>query len=134
MPLVKNIKPLRVAVGAGANTAGQWYDVVITTTEYLLKANTDYAVLGISCTAAVAGVAIYGSDTGNLRIALPGGTNNPYAAGGFVRLSEQTGKPCIPVINAANAGSTYASIISSAATGAASVVSIFLAQLSSNLS
>ena len=133
MPLVKNVKPLRVAVGVGANTAGQWYDLVITTTESLLKANTDYAVLGASCTAAVAAVGLYGADTGNLRIAVPGGTNNPYAAGAFVRLSELTGTACIPVINAANAGSTYASIISSAATGAASVVTLYLAQLSQNL-
>ena len=132
--LIRNIKPLRVAVGSGANTAGQWYDLVITTTENLLHANTDYAVLGISCTAAVAAVGIKGTDTGNLRVCAPGGTNNPYSAEYFARLSMQSGLACIPVINAANAGSTYISIISAAATGAASVVSVILAELSQNLS
>lgn len=130
---VRNIKPLRVAVGSGANTAGQWYDLVITTTENLLHANTDYAVLGISCTAAVAAVGVKGIDTGNLRVCATGGTNNPESADYFVRLSEESGLPTIPVINSANAGSTFVSLISSAATGAASVVSVILAELAHNL-
>jgi hypothetical protein len=132
--LVKSIKPLRVSVGSGANTAGQWYDLPITTTENLLHANTDYAVLGITCTAAVAAVGIKGTDTGNLRVCAPGGTNNPYAPEYFVRLANDSGMPTIPVINSANAGSTFISIISSAATGATSVVSVILAELTQPLS
>lgn len=131
--LVANIKPLRVAIGSGANTAGIWYDLVVTTTENLLRGNTDYAVLGITCTAAVAAVGIKGIDTGNLRVCATGGTNNPEGPDYFVRLSEESGLPCIPVINSANVGSTFVSLISSAATGAASVVSVILAELSSNL-
>jgi hypothetical protein len=130
---VKNIKPVTVNIGSGANTAGQWYDLVITTTENLLHANTDYAVLGITLNVAVAAVAVKGIDTGNLRVAVPGGTNNPFAADYFVRLSMATGLPCIPVINAANAGSTYVSIISSAATAAASNAQLILAELTQNL-
>jgi hypothetical protein len=130
---VDNIKPLRVAIGSGANTAGQWLDTVITTTENLLHANTDYAVLGISFTQPVACVAIKGIDTGNLRVAVTGGTNNPQGPEFFVRLSEESGLPCIPVINSANAGSTFVSLISSAATAAAGVVSVILAELSHNL-
>ena len=132
-PLIAQIKPLYVAVGSGANTAGAWYDLVWTTSENLLEANTDYAVLGITCTAAVAAVGFFGNDTSSLRIAAPGGTNNPYGARYFQRLSMETGLPTIPVVNAANIGSTYASIVSSAATGAASVISIMLAELSQNL-
>lgn len=131
---VANIKPVRVAVGAGANTAGIWYDVLITTTENLLIGNTDYAVLGIAFSQAVAMVAIKGAETGNLRIGAPGGTNNPFSPEYFVRLSDQSGLPCIPVINAANAGGIYASIVSSAATGAAGFVTLFLAELARNLS
>lgn len=132
--LVENVKPLRVSVGSGANTAGQWLDTVITTTENLLHANTDYAVLGISFTQPVACVAIKGIDTGNLRVAVPGGTNNPQGPEYFIRLSEESGFPCIPVINSANAGSTFVSIVSSAATAAAGVISVVLAELSHNLS
>lgn len=132
-PLINNIKPVYVAVGSGANTAGQWFDQVITTTENLLHANTDYAVLGIVLDVAVAGLAIKGADTGNLRCMVPGGANNPYGAAYFWRKSLETGLPLIPVINAANAGSTFFSVISSAATGAASTGQILLAELSNNL-
>lgn len=132
-PIIRNIKPLRVAIGSGANTAGQWYDLVATTTENLLRANTDYAVLGITCTAAVAAVGIKGLDTASLRVCAPGGANNPMGPEWFWRLSEESGLPTIPVINAANIGSTFVSLISSAATGAASVVSVMLAELAHNL-
>lgn len=132
-PLVTNIKPVYVAVGSGANTAGQWFDQVLTTTENLLRANTDYAVLGIILDVAVAAIGIKGADTGNLRCSVPGGANNPYGAGYFWRKSLETGLPLIPVINAANAGSTFVSIISSAATGAASTAQVILAQLTRNL-
>lgn len=130
---IKNIKPVIVNIASGANTAGQWFDTVITATENLLHANTDYAVLGLALDVAVAAVAVKGIDTGNLRVGAPGGTNNPYAADYFVRLSMATGLPCIPVINAANAGSTYVSIISSAATAAASHAQLILAELGQNL-
>lgn len=133
-PLVENLKPVLISIGSGANTAGQWYDLVITTTENLLHANTDYAVLGASLDVAVAALAVRGIDTGNLRCAVPGGVNNPYGPDYFVRLSQATGLPLIPVINAANAGSTFISIISSAATGAASSFTLYLAELGRNLS
>lgn len=134
VPLIENIKPVVVAIGSGANTAGIWFDAVITTTENLLHANTDYAVLGASLDVAVAAIAVKGIDTGNLRCAVPGGVNNPLAQDWFPRLSDVTGLPCIPVINAANAGSTFVSIISSAATAAASSLTLYLAELGRNLS
>lgn len=133
-PLIVNIKPLYVAIGSGANTAGQWYDLVITTTENLLKANTDYAVLGIVFDQAVAAIAVKGPDTGNLRCAVGGGSNNPYGAAYFWRKSLEAQLPLIPVINAANAGATFVSVMSSAATGAAGTAQLILAQLAHNLS
>ncbi len=133
-PLIENIKPVLVSIGSGANTAGQWLDTAITTTENLLHANTDYAVLGATLDVAVAALAVKGIDTGNLRVSAPGGTNNPYGPDWFVRMSQATGLACIPVINAANAGSTFVSIISSAATGAASSFTLYLAELTRNLS
>lgn len=133
-PLIKNIKPLVVTVGSGANTAGQWLDTVITTTENLLHANTDYAVLGIVVDTAVAAVAVKGIDTGNLRCAAPGVLNADVTSDWFVRLSLAAQLPLIPVINAANAGGTFVSIISSAATAAATDVQLILAELRQNLS
>ena len=131
--LIKNIKPLVVTIPSGANTAGQWYDALWTLTENLLHANTDYAVLGFTVDAAVAAIAVKGIDTGNLRVAGPGTLSNHLTIDWFVRLSEHTGMPCIPVVNSANAGGAYVSIISSAATAAACDVTLILAELSQNL-
>lgn len=133
-PIIKNIKPVRVTVGSGANTAGQWFDTVITATENLLHANTDYAVLGISFNQPVAAVAIKGIDTGNLRCSVPGGINNPFGPDYFLRSASELGLPLIPVINSANAGATFVSIISSAATGVAGVINLYLGELAHNLS
>lgn len=134
LPLIEEIKPVYVAIGSGANTAGQWLDTLLTTTENLLHANTDYAVLGITFDVAVAAIGIKGTDTGNLRVCVPGGTNNPFAADYFPRKALETQLPLVPVINSANAGSTYVSIISSAATAAAGTAQVMLAELSRNLS
>jgi len=132
--LVKNVKPVIVSIASGANTAGIWFDEAINADEDLLHANTDYAVLGITTDLGVAAIAIKGIDTGNLRVGVPGTTRGEVNAGYFVDLSMATGLPCIPVINSANAGSTFVSIISSAATGAILNAGVILAELSQNLS
>lgn len=126
---VANIKPHFVAIGSGANTANVWYDLVLSTTENLLKANTDYAVLGYTFEQAVACVGIKGGDTGNMRVCGPGSTDPLVTVEYFARLSEESGLPTIPVINSANIASTYVSLISSAATGAAGTIVLYLAQL-----
>jgi hypothetical protein len=130
---IDNIKPVLVSIGSGANTAGIWLDTFLTATENLLHANTDYAVLGATLDVAVACLAVKGVDTGNLRCGLPGGVNNPYGPDWFVRKSMETGLPLIPVINSANAPGTFVSIISSAATAAASSFTLYLAELAHNL-
>ena len=130
---VKSIKPMVVTIGSGANTAGIWLDTVATTTENILHANTDYAVLGITTDTAVACVAIKGIDTGNLRIGVPGNLNTILSQNWFIRLARETNLPVIPVINSANIGGIFVSIISSAATGAALDANVYLAELQHNL-
>lgn len=129
---VVDIKPVEVDCTANA-TPGQWTDAVITTTENLLKANTDYAVLGFVTDVNVGVVAIKGQDTGSLRIGSSGAQQSFYTRECFVTLAEQTGLPLIPVINAANANNTYVSVADAAASTAVKV-QVILAELASNLS
>lgn len=73
----------------------------------LLKANTDYALLGATLSAAALAIGITGPDTGNLRIGIPAEVAFPIIAEEwFIRLSRDAGIPLIPVLNSANKAGT----------------------------
>lgn len=126
--LIVYVKALEVDINTAA-TAGQWQDTVITTTENLLHANTDYAVLGYIVDVAVCLFGVKGVDTGNLRICGPGVLRSEVTCHYFAQLSDDTGLPTIPVINSANQGAIFASC-SAVATGAAIKGQLILGQLS----
>ncbi len=130
--LIANIKPLEIDCLASA-TPGQWNDTILTNTENLLRANTDYAVLGYVTDVAVTCVALKGQDTGNLRIGAPGATRTYDTSDYFIQWSNREGTPHIPVINAANAAGTFASVVDVGASTAVKV-QLILAELSQNLS
>jgi hypothetical protein len=96
-----------------------------------LHANTDYAVLGMWSSVATGIIAIKGIDTGNLRVGKGGGTAIFESSEYFIRISERSGLPCIPVINSANASGTYVSAISVASV-AADNVTLLLAECGTN--
>jgi hypothetical protein len=131
LPLISEVKPVEVDVAASA-TIGQWNDTLITVTENLLKANTDYAILGYSVDVACAVVAFKGQDTGNLRIGGPGTPLQDVSAEFFLDQSMQTGRPHVPVINAANVNNTFVSVADNAASTAVKV-QLILAELTQNL-
>lgn len=130
-PLIKNLKPVTVAVTSSA-TIGAWTDTVVTTTEDLLHANTDYAVLGFITNVALGYVAIKGQDTGNLRVGGPGSINVEDTSWWFWANSDFHSMPFIPVINSANKGSIFVSVVDSAASTAATIT-LLLAELTQNL-
>lgn len=124
---IDNIKPLAVAVTSSA-TVGQWSDTGITTTENLLHANTDYAVLGYMTNTALGVIGVKGQDTGNLRVCGAGAVNEYPTTQYFLQLSQETGRPHIPVINSANAGATFVSV-AAATVSVAATVELILAEL-----
>ena len=130
-PLIVHIKPVHVAVTASA-TIGNWSDTAINTTENLLEANTDYAVLGYGTSVALGLVGIKGIETANMRICGPGTTLFEDTANFFVEMDKRTGRPHIPVVNASNVGGIFASVADSAASTAADVT-IILAMLGQQL-
>jgi hypothetical protein len=128
--VIKNIKPIVVAIATGA--AGTWVDTVITTTEDLTHANTDYAVLGYVVDVATMVVGIKGTDTANFRVAGPGTTLAEDTSSYFVQRSVREGVPYIPVFNAANKASTFVSSFHHGATQNVNVT-LVCAELSQNL-
>jgi hypothetical protein len=129
--LIQYIKPVEVDVTNSA-TIGTWTDTVITTTENILKANRDYAVLGYVTDTACSVVGIKGSETGNLRICGPGTTLTEDTSNYFVDWSNREGTPHIPVVNSANAPSIFVSTADVVASSTPKV-QLVLALLSSNL-
>ena len=89
------------------------------------KANRDYALLGYTTSDSCTAVAISGSDTGNYLVGGPGTTNPHETREFFKRLSDESGKACIPVINAANKLSTAAYAVSDSAAATVHVGLIF---------
>ena len=105
---VKSIKPVLVTITTP--TAHVWTDTAINTTENLLHANTDYAVLGYEVDSATHLVAIKGQETSNLRVGASGQTNLYQTADTFVRLSDFHQTPHIPVFNSQNASNVFVSV------------------------
>ena len=121
--IIKNIKPITVAVTSSA-TIGTWVDTVITTTEDLTHANTDYAVLGFASSAALGYVAVKGPDTANLRTGGPGSVNVEDTANWFLDQARFHSLPLIPVFNSANKFSTFVSVVDQGASTAATITLI----------
>jgi len=100
-----------VATGAGGYTGSQ----AINTLQDQFKANREYAILGITIDVADdpnAAVRYVGPDWGNLGVGVPVGGDDPQQnAEWFLRLSRKSGKPTVPVFNAANKALTFISIL-----------------------
>ncbi len=98
------IVTIRNTISTG--TTGGWSGEEALDAEFdLLRANTDYAILGYTVSARCGAVRWRGTDFGNLGVGGPGwdGTEG-RTADWFVWLAQQSGLPTIPVFNSANAG------------------------------
>lgn len=74
----------------------------------LLRANTQYAIIGAKIGAVCQALTIRGPDTGNLRVAIPGLTSpDVETVNWFTQLSEWFGLPLIPTFNSANKTGTF---------------------------
>lgn len=91
----------------------------------LLKANTDYALVGYLCDTSVLSVGWRGPDTGNLRVGGPGINQAVETREWFIWNSERDNRPYIPVINSANKAGTTVDLVHNAAAATVIVQSIF---------
>jgi hypothetical protein len=99
---VEKLTTVQASIDTG--TAGGWSgSEPINAESDLLKANRDYAVLGIATTTAGNAIGITAPDWSNTRIAVPSPFDNAFDPRSyFILLSDWTGRPCIPVFNSAN--------------------------------
>lgn len=113
-----------------AGTAGIYGgSVPINSVTDLLKANTDYALLGYSIDVAAISVGWRCIDFGNLRIGGPATTKLIETRDYFWRKAMVSGDPWIPVFNSANKGNLFVDL-TCIATGSARRVFTYLAQIS----
>ena len=124
---ILHIMGCEVDVTSGA--IGQWGNGVAINANFdNFEAGALYALLGYTCNVPVHGIAITGKDTGNLKVGGPGIADADDTASYFVSLSEDAGRPLIPVIQANNKASTLLQAVDIAAATAVHV-SLILAQL-----
>lgn len=111
---LKQIVGMRLAITVGS-TAAYTGGRAINADVDLLQANQDYALLGMTSDLRVGAICLRGPDTGNLRVAVPGGADvqgsmRRYGYW-FVNLAKAYGLPLIPVINSANKGATQIDVV-----------------------
>jgi hypothetical protein len=129
LPRIVELVTNEVSISAAA-TLGDWSaGTALNATNDLLRANTDYAVLGYVCQNSVCAIALQGPDVGGLKAGGPGNSNVLETREWFKRLDFASDLPFIPIINSANKGGTLAFQCDSAA-GAANLVDFMLAELS----
>jgi hypothetical protein len=99
---IKTIMTVENTLALG--TAGGYSGEEAINSEFdLMKANTDYALLGYLVSAECAAIGWRGVDTGNLRVGGPGMVESKgLTAEWFVKQSRDFGVPLIPVFNSAN--------------------------------
>jgi hypothetical protein len=125
---LRNIIGQRIAMTIGS-TAGYNGARAINADTDLLKANTDYALLGATTDIETAAITVKGADTGNLRVAIPGENGLIHHCNyWFKRLAVAYGLPLIPLINSANKGGTQVEVVGDENGGTANVT-LWLAEL-----
>lgn len=126
----RGVNTLGLLVTPAAGTANDYgASEAINTDQATLKANTEYAILGATTDLPSTSLGIRGTDTGNLRVAMPLSWDNRRNAGWFVDLAVAYGLPLIPVFNSNNAGSTYTDLVSATNSALAPNVCLQLLEL-----
>jgi hypothetical protein len=125
---IKNMLTVRLAMTIGSTVGYNGAKAINADTD-LLKAYTDYALLGITTDIDTAAITMRGPDTANLRVAVPGEASLTHLTNSwFKNLSMDTGFPLIPIINSANKGGTQFEVVGDENAGTANIT-IHLAEL-----
>lgn len=128
---IRNVLTNEVSLISGATLGDYSGSVAINSSFDLLKANTDYAVLGYLTDTSVCTIGIRGPDTGNFRVGGPGTNLRVETRDWFVRLAVENALPVIPVFNSANKAGTLIDV-SHNANAVTTVCELILAELATS--
>lgn len=103
----KNIVGIRVSPSPHATTSTYGTAEAISADDDRLKANTDYALLGLTTDLPYTTLGIFGPDTANFTISMPAHWDSSKSAGWFYEMARRWSEPLIPVINSNNKGVTF---------------------------
>lgn len=106
----RNLVGIRVSPSPPGATSTWGTQEAINSDDDRLKANTDYALLGLTSDIAFTALKLLGPDTGNLGIPIPGYRDENITAGWFYDLSKRFNMPLVPVINSNNKGVTNTAV------------------------
>lgn len=107
MPLIKELTTVEVDL-TSSGTAGDYSAQVALNADFdTLKRNEYYAIIGYSCGTTGGTLGFTGNFSGNLRVGGPLINDPQWTANWFVRLNQASGKPTIPVFNAADVAAIF---------------------------
>src|SRR5581483_3173225 len=124
---IKSVMGQEVDVTASATIGTVGAGVALNAFADNWKVDSSYALLGYTCSVAVLSLLLNGANTSGQDIGFPGDTNARETRDYFERMADQTGRPCIPIIEGGNKGSTVLKAVDIAAS-TATKVTLFLAQ------
>lgn len=125
---MKNLVGIRVSPAPVAATSTYGTAEAINADDDRLKANKDYALLGLTTDLPFTTLALNGPDTANFRVAIPGHRDAHYTSDFFMDMSRRLNLPCVPIINANNRANTMVRL-ADVGGGTAPLVSLLFAEL-----
>jgi hypothetical protein len=126
---VGNILGLRFALVAGV--VGQYSGATSLAAAQIpaMKANVNYALLGCKSSLLQGAITVRGTDLGNVRVGMPADLNNAKGTGYFLDLCDKLGGgQAIPVVNGANAATTFVETVNNE-NAASPFVTLYFAEL-----
>lgn len=124
----RNLLGNRVSPAPHATTSTYGTAESIAADDDRFKANTDYALLGFTTDLPFTTLGIFGPDTGNFTVPMPGSWAEHVTGGWFYELARRFNDALIPVINSNNKGVTFVKA-ATAGGGTAPLISLLWAEL-----
>ena len=107
---IVNLLGNRISPAAAASTSTYGTAETIATDDDRFKANTWYALLGCTTDLPHTTLSVYGPETGNLKVSMPGSQVEKITANWFPELARRFQKRMIPVFNANNRNNVFVTV------------------------